>query len=100
MIEYRILIPVLRDSDRKPHGVVAWKRFEEYLVSLFNGFTERQSVRGQWRSDESGRIIDDMSVEYAFSTCVESKLSLVIAYVKREFDQQAIYIGISHAEIL
>lgn len=96
MIEFTVLIPVERNSDRKEHCFTAWDHFEGRLFDLFGGFTNAGEVTGQWR-DQYGNVIKDRSRQYRFAVeqSQEQAAWELIRDSAKTFDQVCIYAAIT-----
>lgn len=91
MLEYRFIIPIIRDYDRVPHSEELWDALHDRLID-FGGYTVSE-CRGAWRNDD-GKLVHDCSRQYvvatslAFDEFVEEFLPLW-----RKFGQQCIYVA-------
>lgn len=106
------LIPVLRDSDRKPHAPILWRLLRRTLVRTFGAFTGpegvlcyriRLPVAGIWLADEFPDPVEDKSRRYtvAIPSGRVSELRALLRRAGNAFDQRAIYLEIAgYAELL
>lgn len=103
MIEFSVLIPLERNSDRKEHCFTAWDHFEGRLFDLFGGFTNCGEVLGVW-ADNHGNIVRDKSRHYivAVEHGREESMWQLLRDSKAQFDQVCIYASITseHAHLV
>ena len=71
ILECAFLVPVVRDSDRQPHGALAWRMLQEALFVLFRGYTGAESVYrldtpvpGAYEDEGTSRRVEDQSLRY------------------------------------
>jgi hypothetical protein len=96
MIEFKVLIPTLRNGDRKKHCFTAWQHWEGRLLDLFGGFTCAGEVTGKW-TDQYSNVIFDRCRQYWIA--VESNREQEVWDLIRDsaplFDQTCIYAAIT-----
>jgi hypothetical protein len=86
-------VPLVRDSDRRPHGPRHWKALEDALYRHFDGFTGPEGpVLGNYRN-RSGKRVTDQSRRYtiALPLCRVEALRSLLRQVANTFDQECIY---------
>lgn len=92
---WEITLP-LRDNDGKPCRA-AHRAYQAWLLNMFGGFSERNSV-GQWKDDD-GSHYSDPSIVYTvasdprFATEEGFKRSLTSVAAKLFPDQKAFYVA-------
>lgn len=103
MIEITILIPIVRNSDRKTHSNSTWDYFQGRLIDQYGGYTEAEIVKGTWR-DQHGRDIVDDSRQFrvAVEASKEDSVYDLLREVKPQFDQVCIYVAVTseHAHLV
>lgn len=97
MREYKILIPILRNGDNKPHCSLIWGSFGRDLASAFGGYTrEANPVSGEWVDNSSGRVVADLSQVYYVAipdtSEAETHLFAILIDYRQRFDQQCLYV--------
>lgn len=93
LVECRFLVPLVRDSDRRPHARKLWDELGHALLRLFGGFTGPEGpVPGAWRS-RAGRTVHDSSRRYsvALSHGRVDELRELVRRVATSFDQECIF---------
>ena len=64
------LIPVVRDSDRRPHAPVVWRLLQDALLGTFGAlsgpepvlyYRKPDAVPGAWRPEEGEEPVEDSS---------------------------------------
>jgi len=93
MQEFTFYIPVVRDSDKKPHNENRWSFLEDRMARAFGGYTRKANVTGAWL-DDSGKLIRDESRVYSIGVSEDKlvnwqRFSASLAVI---FDQQCIYV--------
>ncbi len=67
------LIPVVRDSDRRPHAPVVWRLLQDALLGTFGALTgpepvlyyrKPDAVPGAWRPEEGEEPVEESSRKY------------------------------------
>jgi hypothetical protein len=105
-------IPIVRDSDRKPHPPILWMSLQDALVRRFGALTGprgalvlrmAETVSGAWSPSPTESAIEDENREYKVSI-PDARLDELRSLLKRagnSFDQKAIYLEIrGSAEVL
>ena len=96
MIDTAIFVPAF-DNDGQLFPATAWHELEERLLQTFGGFTQREGVRGAWRSP-SGRVYRDEHSEY--SVVIKGWNSLpewlsIAHWIRETWQQEEVYIKIA-----
>ncbi len=89
--EYSVLVPITRDSDRKPHSPSKYIEFTDSLCDMFGGYTYAGMQYGVW-VDKNGNECHDESKDYRFSTDDWYTATTIVGLVKDLFDQRAVYL--------
>lgn len=93
MREYKILIPICRDSDGRPVDSAVWNWLENRLCEQFGGFTRGPHVDGAWK-DANGEIIRDRSrVYYVAGDGPYRRVWRLCEEIAARFDQQCVYVS-------
>src|SRR5436309_11755715 len=101
--ECSFLIPILRNSNRKPHQPLAWRLLTNALNSKFGGQTGPQRtflyrsmelVPGEWVPDGQVEPIEDESRLYRVSVAEDKvdELRSILRKAGNTFDQRSIYL--------
>lgn len=92
MQEYKLLIPAVRNDNRRPHTVETIQAFESVLLDAFGGFSVGQPVAGKWKDDD-GNVISDLSTPIYFA-CEGGYLAArdLAAVAAERFAQQCVYL--------
>ena len=104
-LECSFLVPVLRDSDRRPHSPLKWRLLREALHRRFGGWTgprrvfafrSAELVPGGWMPEGSEQAIEDESRLYRVSVPEDrvDELRSLLRKVANSFDQQTIYLSV------
>ncbi len=104
-VECSFLIPVVRDSDHRPHPAVAWRLLKEALLRRFGGwsgpervtvFRSSELVPGGWTPERDSEPIQDESRRYTIGLSEDrlDELRAVLRRAARSFDQQAVYLSV------
>ena len=100
------LIPVVRDSDRKPHPAIVWRLLQDALLTTFGGVTGPEEViyyrtadpvKGVWSPGGAQAPIEDRSRKYTVAI-PESRvedLRILLRKAGNSFDQQAMYLEVA-----
>jgi hypothetical protein len=94
LIECRFLVPLVRDSDRRPHALRHWKALEDALFRHFDGFAGPEGpVPGNYKN-RSGRRVSDLSRRYTIALLPNGvdALRRLLRRVANTFDQECIYL--------
>lgn len=106
------LIPVVRDSDRKPHPPVLWRLLQDALARIFGAVTgpeavlyyrRRETVPGVWSADEGQAPVEDLSRRYTVAIAADQvdNLRALLRRAGNSFDQRTIYLEVAgYAELL
>jgi len=74
------LVPVVRDSDRKPHPPILWRLLQDALVEMFEGlggpetvlcYRTPEPVPGRWSPGEGEIPVEDLSRKYTVALPAE-----------------------------
>ena len=99
------LIPILRDSDRKPHEPMVWRLLQENLLILAAGWTGPEGthlirkldlVPGGWKPEGEIKPTEDESRKYTV-IITQAKFEMLRTILKKaanSFDQQEILLCI------
>ena len=93
LIECRFLVPLVRDSDRRPHALWLWKALVDVLFERFGGFTGPEGPIPGGYTNRSGRRVMDESFRYTVSLPSRRGRDLrqLLRTVAVSFDQECIY---------
>lgn len=102
MIETYILVPQ-KDNNGNPFPVSKLQKLRNTLIDEFGGVSiEEGSIAGYWKGGE--RIYKDTNDKYmiALGSLTEiPKLLEIVRWVRKEFQQEAVYVNIAGiAEII
>ncbi len=100
------LIPIVRDSDRKPHPSVVWRLLQDALLKTFGGITgpdaviyyrKRDPVKGAWSPGGNHAPIEDRSRKYtiAIPEARVNDLRTLLRKAGNSFDQQVMYLEVA-----
>ncbi len=92
-IECRFLVPMVRDSDRRPHAPRHWMAFDDAMRALFDGWQGPEGpVPGNYKN-RSGRWVTDRCRRYTVALPRERVPALrdFLRQVANTFDQECIY---------
>jgi hypothetical protein len=106
------LIPVVRDSDRKPHPPVLWRLLQDALLNAFGAVTGPETVLyyrnpvavpGAWSPGAGQEPVEDLSRKYTVAV-PEDRLDEIRSLLRRAgntFDQRVMYLEVAgYAELL
>lgn len=106
------LIPVVRDSDRKPHPSIVWRLLQDALLRTFGGATgpeeviyyrKADPVKGAWSPGANEAPIEDRSRKYTVAIPEDrvDDLRGLLRKAGNSFDQQVIHLEVAgYAETL
>lgn len=106
------LVPLVRDSDRRPHAPMQWRLLQDALLGLFNGFTgpetvvyyrRRDPARGIWSAAQDEAPVEDLSRKYVVAVPQDriGELQALIRRAGNSFDQRVMYLEIAgYSELL
>lgn len=103
VVECAFLIPLVRDSDRRPHQPSCWNALQDALFERFGGSTGPdviyRAVRptaGEFRS-EAGERVSDESWRYVVAVPRDrlDELRSILRRAANTFDQEAIYLSVA-----
>lgn len=100
------LIPVVRDSDRKPHPPVLWRILQDALMKSFGALTgpetvvyyrKRTVIPGKWSLGQGHAPVEDLSRKYAVAIPAEQvdALRALLRRAGNSFDQRVIYLEVA-----
>ena len=101
IVECSFLVPLVRNSTKKPHQPLVWNALEDALYAKFGGSTVEQlyqalrPVDGQYQG-VAGERIRDQSRRYlaAIPASRVDELRDLLARVANSFDQECVYLSI------
>lgn len=99
------LIPVVRDSDRRPHAPVVWRLLQDALVRTFGALTgpepvlyyrKPDAVPGAWRPEEGEAPVEDLSRRYTVAVPADrvDELRALLRRAGNSFDQRVMYLEV------
>ncbi len=106
------LIPVVRDSDRRPHPPLAWRLLQDALLRTFGALTgpegvlyyrSPEAVPGAWRPEKGEEPVADLSRRYTVAVPADrvDALRALLRRAGNSFDQRVIYLEVGgYAELL
>ena len=106
------LIPVVRDSDRRPHAPVVWRLLQDALLRTFGALTGPEAVLyyrkpddvpGAWRPEEGEELVGDRSRRYTIALPANrvDDLRALLRRASNSFDQRVMYLEVAgYAEFL
>jgi hypothetical protein len=106
------LVPVVRDSDRKPHPPVLWRVLQDTLIRRFGAVTGPESVLyyrktepvpGMWFPGEGEEPVEDLSRKYTVAITARqvNELRALLRRAGNSFDQRVMYLEVAgYAELL
>lgn len=105
LLECKFLIPVVRDSDRKTHGPLAWRLLQDNIGREFpKGHTGPEVfykavdlVPGEYKGKKSGKDVNDMNRQYivAISEDKVDVLRGLLCKAAVTFKQETIYLSVA-----
>jgi hypothetical protein len=106
------LIPLVRDSDRKPHSAIVWRLLQDALIGRFGAVTGPETVLyyrnpkpvpGAWSPSEGEEPVEDLSRRYvvAIPASRVDELRALLRRAGNSFDQRVMYLEVAgYAELL
>ena len=106
------LVPVVRDSDRKPHPPILWRLLQDALVKMFEGlggpetvlyYRTPDPVPGSWSPGQGEEPVEDLSRKYTVALPAErvDELRALLRRAGNSFDQRVMYLEVAgYAELL
>lgn len=106
------LVPVVRDSDRKPHPPISWRLLQDALVRTFGAVTGPETVLyyrnptavpGAWSPGEGQEPVADLSRKYTIAVPADrvDELRALLRRAGNSFDQRVMYLEVAgYAEFL
>jgi len=105
LLECRFMIPVVRNSDRKPHSPLAWRVLQDAIRREYpkghtgpeNFYHASSLVPGEYEEEATGHTVKDLSRQYtiALSESQLEELRNLLGKAAITFDQEAIYLSVS-----
>jgi len=74
------LVPIVRDSDRRPHPPVLWRLLQDALIGKFGAVTgpelvlyyrSSEAVPGAWSPGENEQPVEDLSRKYTVAIPID-----------------------------
>ena len=106
------LVPVVRDSDRKPHQPILWRLLQDALLRTFGAVTGPETVLyyrnpaavpGAWSPGEGQEPVEDLSRKYTIAVPPD-RLEVLRSLLRRagnSFDQRVMYLEVAgYAELV
>ena len=100
LVECSFLVPLVRNTDKKPHSATVWQALERTLYETFGGSTGPEhiyrsvsGVPGSYQDDD-GSPVRDESWRYIVALPVRQidRLRAILRKVANSFDQECIYL--------
>lgn len=112
VVECSFLVPIVGDTDRKPHAPIAWRLLQDAIHCLFKGLSgpERfllvrdvELVPGSYTEEATGNRVHDESRRYTVAI-PEGQVETLRALLRKTantFDQKCIYLSVAgHVEFV
>jgi len=104
-----LLVPVVRDSDRKPHQPVLWRLLQDALLSTFGAVTGPEAVayyrnpvavRGAWSPGAGREQVEDLSRKFTVAVPEDrvDELRAILRRAGNSFDQRVMYLEVAGLE--
>ncbi len=108
VVECSFLVPIVGDTDRKPHSPIAWRLLQDAIHRLFKGLSgpERfllvrdvELVPGSYTEEATGNRVHDESRRYtlAIPEAQVEVLRSLLRSAANTFDQRCIYLSVAGA---
>lgn len=106
------LVPVVRDSDRRPHPPILWRLLQDALIRTFGGLTGPETVvyyrasspvPGTWLPGSGREHVEDLCRKYTLAMPSDrvDDLRALLRRAGNSFDQRMIYLEVAgYAELL
>ena len=103
ILECAFFIPLIRNTDKRPHQPLCWNALQDALFEAFGGSTGPEaiyralrSVRGEYEGNAGERIVDE-SWRYiaAVPRSRLTDLRQILARAANTYDQEAIYLSVA-----
>ena len=97
------MVPLVRDSDGRPHAPRLWKALVDELFDRFGGFTGPEGPIPGGYTSRSGRRVLDESFRYTVSLPPRRvrELRALLVRAATSFDQECIYLVVgARAELV
>ena len=99
------LIPVVRDSDRRPHAPVVWRLLQDALLRTFGALTgpepvlyyrKPDAVPGAWRPEEGEAPVEDLSRRYTVAVPADrvDDLRALLRRAGNSFDHRGMHLAV------
>src|SRR5262245_21443998 len=106
VVECSFLVPIVGDTDRKPHSPIAWRLLHDALHSSFQGLSgpERfmlardvELVPGSYTEEATGKQVHDESRRYTVAI-PEAQVDVLRGLLRKAantFDQKCVYLSVA-----
>jgi hypothetical protein len=106
------LVPLVRDSDRRPHPPILWRLLQDALIERFDAMTGPEMVlyyrnakplAGTWSPRQGAEPVEDLSRKYTVAITAKQvgELRDLLRRVGNSFDQRVMYLEVAgYAELL
>jgi hypothetical protein len=104
-VQCEFFVPIVRDSDKKPHQPVAWNLLVNEVRRLFPAghsgpetfYRGDSLVPGEYEESPATQPVQDISRRYilAISEAKVNDLRLLLRMAAHTFDQKAIYLSVA-----
>lgn len=100
------LVPLVRDSDRKPHPPVLWRLLQDALIERFGAMTgpeavlyyrNAEPVPGAWSARQAEAPVEDLSRKYTVAIAADQveELRDLLRRAGNSFDQRVMYLEVA-----
>lgn len=106
------LVPIVRDSDRKPHPPILWRLLQDTLVRTFGAMTGPETVLyyrnpvavpGAWSPGAGQEPVEDLGRKYTVAVLADrvDELRALLRRAGNSFDQRVMYLEVAgYAELV